>query len=358
MKKVVIFLVTLAFIGLSSNVQAQTVIVEKTSESTILRGAKLDAKFEWLGRNAESHNIYIVEVNANENIAPRTFEYKGAINITIILRGDSINRTIRLTSNGTMFTIKSNVTFILDNNITLRGHSQNTGNMVNVEGGIFKMNDGATITGNKGESGVYVRWGTFEMIGGVISENTAFEGGGVYNRGTFTLNGGMISGNTASNGGGVYNSGNFIISNGTISENAASNGGGISIYGDFEMNGGTISGNDASLSGGGVYVFWQFNSAIFNMRGGTITNNTATEYGGGVYVNNNKFTKISGTITGYNSDPDNGNVVKDNNGVLPRRGHAVYVKKGDFLGDKERRKETTVGMKVNLSSDNDANWDQ
>jgi hypothetical protein len=128
-----------------------TVTTNVTGEGTVLSGtANLSAKLAWLDRSAESHNTYIVEVNANENINPYTFNYSGAINITVILRGVGNNRTIRLSKNGTMFTINGNVTFILENNITLRGHSQNTGSMVSVEGGIFRMNTGSVITGNGG----------------------------------------------------------------------------------------------------------------------------------------------------------------------------------------------------------------
>ena len=325
---------------------APTVTV--TSEGNVIRGATLAAKLEWLDRNAESHNTYIVEVSANENIAPRTLEYRGAINITVVLIGDGTNRTIRLVSNGDMFTVRPNVTFVLDNNVTLHGHSQNSGNMVSVNGGIFKMNAGTTITGNQGGGGVYVSSGTFEMNGGTISNNgksTNFNGGGVDNRSIFTMNGGIISGNTASDGGGVYNSGTFTMNNGTISGNTANNGGGVEHrYGTFTMNAGTVSGNNANR-GGGVYVeHWR----NFTMRGGTITNNTAMEYGGGVYGD---ITKTGGTITGYNSDPDNGNVVRDNNGVLARRGHAVFV-------NENRRKERSSGTHVDLSNNNTENWEQ
>jgi len=320
----------------SSGGASGTVSTNVTSDGTILAGtANLAAKLAWLDRNAESHNTYIIEINANENIAPRTLEYTGAINITIILRGDSANRTIRLSSNGDMFTVCSNVTLILDNNITLQGHNGNGGNMVTVNGGTLKMNTGSTITGNTTSGGVYVRSGTFDMTGGIISGNgkpTDFMGGGVDVRGTFTMSGGTISGNNASIGGGVY------------------------VTGTFTMTGGTISSNNASGSGGGVYVGWLYNTSSFTMRGGTINNNTAVEYGGGVYVSSDgtSFTKTGGIITGYNSDSSNGNMVNDGSGVISRRGHAVYVSSRSSI----KRKETTAGPEVNLSKDSADNWDQ
>ena len=80
------------------------------------------------------------------------------------------------------------------------------------------------------------------------------------------------------------------------------------------------------------------------MRGGTITGNTAISMAGGVYVSIYvvTFTKTGGIITGYNSDQSNGNVVRDGDGVLARKGHAVYV-------TDNTRKETTAGQGVNLS---------
>ena len=300
--------------------------VEPPITGTVVPGNSLAEKLAWLNRSAESHNTYIIEVTANENIAPHTFEYRGAINITVVLRGVGANRTIRLSSNGTMFTVSENVTFILDNNITLQGHNGNNGSMVRVEGGTFMMRTGSTITGNINTStvysggGVYVAWGTFELNGGTISGNTASRGGGVYvdnYRNTVTMNAGTISNNTASrDGGGVFVNNQI-----------------------FTMNGGTISGNTAN-QGGGVY-----GDGSFTMGGGTISGNTARENGGGVYINSPpySFTKRGGTITGYNSDQNNGNVVKDEGGnVLARRGHAIWIRENT-------RKETTAGPGVNLT---------
>jgi hypothetical protein len=189
--------------------------------------------------------------------------------------------------------------------------------MVYVNGGIFQMNNGSVIKGNTG-GGVGKSGGTFEMNGGTISGNTAYNGGGV--DGDFTMNGGTISGNTAqSSGGGVYGS-------------------------NFTMNGGTISGNTA-IHGGGVCCDGWWSSDKFTMNGGTITGNTASEYGGGV---KGKINKIGGTITG--NDTSGGNVVKDSQGTISRKGHAVYV------GD-SKRKETTAGPSHNLNSDSDTGWD-
>ncbi|MDR0436985.1 MAG: InlB B-repeat-containing protein [Bacteroidales bacterium] len=319
--------------------------VTTTSEGTLIRESTLSRKLDWLERNVESHNTYIVEVNANENIAPRTLEYRGAINVTIILRGDHVNRTIRLQSHGTMFTVNPNITFVLDNNITLHGHRGNTNNsVVFVNNGTFIMKTGATITGNLsntcGGAVCVDRSGTFEMRGGTISANTGSEGGGVNVHGTFTMSGGVITDNTASRAGGVN----------------------VQWGGTFTMTGGVISENNARGSGGGVRVA----GGTFTMRGGTITSNAATEYGGGVFIEQGNFVKTNGTITGFNSDRDNGNVVKDHSGTLARRGHAVYVNHvyirlnpntWDYHNGAVRR-ETTAGATVNLSTESINNWDQ
>ena len=218
-----------------------------TNEGTFLRGADLTFKLDWLQKNAESHKIYIVEVNAAEDIAPnKTIVGANIINITVIIRGIGENRTIRLLSHGRMFTVNSSVTLTLDNNITLQGHSDNTDALIYVNGGTFRMNTGATITGNIRTAG---------------NSN----GGGVFvNSGTFTMNNGTISGNTASNGGGVYVNG-----------------------GAFNMIGGTITNNTATAYGGGVCVNLEAGS-VFSKTGGTIT--------GGSQSNENRVRDNSGAL--------------------------------------------------------------
>jgi hypothetical protein len=70
-----------------------------------------------------------------------------------------------------------------------------------------------------------------------------------------------------------------------------------------------------------------------------------------VYLGGGAFTKSGGTITGYNSDQNNGNVVKDDAGnVIARNGHAVWV-------NQNLRKETTAGPGINLSNRDSGRWD-
>jgi len=260
---------------------------------TMVPGHSLSDKLTWLQRSADSHNTYVIEVNADESIPPHTFQFTGGINITIALRGVGTNRTIRLRSHGSMFTVNSNVTFILENNIILQGHNGNNGSMIVVNGGTFRMNTGSTITSNNTSAyggAVRVDNGTFEMTGGTISGNTASShGGGVFTRRSFTMAGGIIIGNTAPNGGGVYSEGTFTI------------------------------------------------------RSGTITGNIARINGGGVHIGSGTFTKSGGSITGYSSDQSSGNVVKDDDGyIIARNGHAVFI-------SSTIRKETSAGPEARMS---------
>jgi len=239
-----------------------------------------------------------------------------------------------------MFTVEANVTFILDNNIILHGHRQNSESpMVDVNGGVFKMNAGSTITGNNG-SGVFISRGTFEMMGGTISDNS----------GNTNVRSTDFSG---SSGGGVsLYRGTFIMNDGIITRNSAINGGGVHIFKDvigreqeFIMRGGIISENTATR-GGGVCLE---NFASFTMRGGTIANNTAREYGGGVYMKSTHFEKTGGIITGYSNEPDNGNAVRDETGIIARRGHAIFVDGLGLASSSNLRKESTSGLRNNMS---------
>jgi len=353
----------------------------------------LTEELDLLESNAVSGGTYPIEVLPNETIGPRTLYYSGRSNITINLWSNS-PCTITLASAGSLFTVNSGVTLILDGGITLKGMSGNDSALVYVRsGGTLIMNNNSTITGNISSpstvygGGVYVD-GTFTMNGGTISSNSTSNssgygggGGGVFlNSGTFTMSGGTISNNTVSSGGGaVYvRSGTFTMSGGTISNNSTSSnnsgggavhvssgtfrmndgtisgntassyvGGGVHVSGGtFRMDNGTISGNNASSNGGGVYVgSTSSDSKNFLMNGGTITGNTAQTNGGGVYVytSYSNFNKSGGTITAYSSGSTSGN--RAVNGA----GHAVYA---PVTGGSAKRKETTAGPGVNLTFNN------
>jgi len=308
-----------------------------------------------------SGDEYYIVLGADETISPTTLNYSGK-KVGITLQGYGSERAITLSSNGSMFTVNSGVTLTLDENITIVGQSTNianTASLVNVYNGNLIINNGAKINWNDNVAdystggGVNVSGGTFTMNGGKITDNTAKWGGGVYvSSGTFIMNGGEITDNTA------YGSPTFFNSS------SSSSGGGVSVGGTFTMNGGQISGNTANATagafyssarsyGGGVYI----GSGTFTISGGQISGNTASSsnsasittsagsYGGGVYVSSSTFIKSgSGIITGYASDTENGNTVKENNIIQNNKGHAVYV----YSSGKCR--ETTAEPEVNLDS--------
>jgi hypothetical protein len=310
-------------------------------------GTTLGTALDWLKDNAVADTDYTVLLGDDEILPPwilggsasANTVFSGLTGVTLTLKGDTAERVIQLSGQGNLFRVNSGVTLILDQNITLRGRSDNNTSLVYVYDSTLEMNAGAKIIGNTASSeggGVFVAYGTVTMGGGEISGNTASAsatayGGGVYiSSGTFTMNGGKISGNTASsytagysnNGGGVYISGGtFTMNSGEISDNTATSGGpsyGGGVYissGAFTMNSGKISSNNNTAAsgysspGGGVYI----SGGTFTMNSGEISDNTATS-GGGVYVNRGTVTMSNGEISGNTASSSGGGVYVNFNG--------------------------------------------
>jgi hypothetical protein len=244
---------------------------------------------------SSAEDNFTITVTADLSIDPVSLTDAGYSGKTITLKGDRSERTMSLSSTGSLFTVGSGVTLILENNITLMGRSDNIDSLVKVDSGNLIMNNGAKITGNttsSGGGGVHINSGDFTMNGGSITDNE-------------------VLANNHNGGGGVYiNNGTFTINNGDISSNRASStnayvdvGGGVCVMedGTFIMNGGKIRDNTASVSGyyadagGGI---WLIDSGIFSMTGGEISGNTAsssyssiTFAGGGVCMNSGTLTK-------------------------------------------------------------------
>jgi len=169
------------------------VLAGKNNPVAIQMYYTLAAQLSWLETNAKSNTSYTLDMGANETIAPHILSYDDKSGITITLKGVGANRTVSLSSNGSMFTVDSGVTLVLGENITLKGRNNNNTSLVHVnQSGTLRMNAGSIITGNiaAGQSG------------GGLSVN---EGG------TFTMTGGEISGNTAGWGGGVIKGGSIIV---------------------------------------------------------------------------------------------------------------------------------------------------
>jgi len=332
------------------------------NNETITMDQSLSAKLGWLSANAVDGGDYIFTVDNDGTLAPQNLSYNDK-KISITLKGDTQERIIRLSGNGSLFTINSGVTLILDNNITLEGSRSNNASLIIINnGGELIMNAGSGITGNtvKYGGGVYIAGGTFNMYGGEIHHNKVIESGGgvTVAGGKFYMYGGEIHHNEAGDiagdsgfAGGVDVTGEnvlFTMTGGKICNNTAFKGGGggvaMSTKPTFNMNGGTISGNTAG-QGGGVCAY----EGTFTMTGGEISKNTATNgSGGGVFMGStsNKFTKTGGTIHGYSAEDENSNTVKRNTVAVNGYGHAVYV---DFYPSK--RRETTAGPKDDLNSD-------
>jgi uncharacterized repeat protein (TIGR02543 family) len=367
--------------AVSGNITLTAGWTEPTSPIASIGANDVSAAISYVNTNAGTYTL-VIDSDTDINTAAQTL---AGVDLTI--KGIGRERTIKLSTNGSLFTVGSGVTLTLDDRITLQGHKENYNSLVKVEnGGILIMNEGAKITGNTitvldsgtGGGGVYVNGGKFTMDGGEISNNATHSdndsnvsGGGVYvNGGEFTMNNGTISMNTitcgvnaggSTKGGGVYiGSGTFIMEGGKIYENIAGPydsdsgggvyvgggtftmkdgeisgnktlyGGGVSVGGGtFTMEDGEISGNEAGY-GGGVFV----SEGTFIIDGGTISGNTASYgSGGGVYVGGGTFTKTGGTI--YGCDNLSGNrsnkVVDDSGDIQNRKGHAVYAR--SYLSD-------------------------
>jgi uncharacterized repeat protein (TIGR02543 family) len=338
-----------------------TVILYAVWYLSTVPGSNLSDKLLWLQANAISNIDYTVEINIDENIEPVDLFYDGKTDIGINLISADSERIIRPSSDGGLFTVWGGVTLILGDNITLKGHATNNNHLVQINNnGTLIMNAGSRIIDNSafittGSGGVYVtNGGTFIMNGGEISGNSTLNyGGGVHIRnGIFTMNSGKISGNSVSyHGGGVcIYYGTFTMNGGEISGNSASpNGGGVYVfYGTFIMNDGEISGNSATSnfitgSGGGVYMY----EGTFSMNGGEIFGNSALNSGGGVYIDTRvTFNKTNGTITSYQDNIVNGNMVKNNTSMpVNDKGHAIYVY---VSNTNNKRMENTSGSDTAL----------
>jgi hypothetical protein len=178
----------------------------------LVPGTTLAQKLDWINGNAVSETLYLVFVDVDESLAPRTLSYPGKRNVTIKLEGNG-SRTVTLSERGSLFTVERGVALILDNNLTLQGRSDNSTSLVRVNfGGSLEMKSGAKIIGNSAirGGGVYVNdGGTFTMSGGEISGNAS---GGVYLLdGTFSKTGGIITGYDWINGNGAQSYEDYAV---------------------------------------------------------------------------------------------------------------------------------------------------
>jgi hypothetical protein len=116
----------------------------------------------WLKDNAADNTDYTILLKADEslpswtlggNAAGTTTAANGKTGVTITLKGKDAVRTVQLSGTGSLFTVNSGVTLILDENITLMGKSNNTVSLVRVNSnGSLEMGGNAKITGNTASS--------------------------------------------------------------------------------------------------------------------------------------------------------------------------------------------------------------
>jgi len=264
-------------------------------------------KLTWLKSNAQSGGSYVIEIDRNivKFGGPcaglfatcGNLSYKDKDNITITIKNVGENSTIIREEPGSVFSVGSGVTLILEGNITLQGPTNirpleynKTKSLVNVSsGGTFIMNEGSAITG------------------GMYMGSHMCDGGGVHvsSGGTFIMKGGTISRNVS-----------FPIPDAALAS---------------ASKGKATNWTKVECKGGGVYVSGK--SSLFGKESPSGT-----------------FTKTGGTITGYASDPENGNVIRDFNGnnVVPNMGHAIY-----FGGKEKKSIDTTVGPEMSFNFSND-----
>ena len=173
----------------------------ETKEETV-PGKSFADKVQWLRSNADSRECYVLELGAGRESAGPVSLPSG---YSVRIRGVGSSPTvIELSGSGSLFTVSSGCTLVLDKNVSLAGRSSNTSALVKVDGGRLIMKAGSKISGNGGR-GVSVASsysrddGTFIMNGGEISGNT---GGGVSvgENGTFRMVNGTIYGSDAGEG--------------------------------------------------------------------------------------------------------------------------------------------------------------
>jgi acetyltransferase-like isoleucine patch superfamily enzyme len=165
---------------------------------TVYTANTTDTFRQAIGRiNADIAGSYAINITGS--LASTTVTFATNADKTIIVEGDSTNRSIYNDGSNALFTIPGGITLVLGNNITLNGNNKVTPAVIIEAGGVLTMNSGSTITGAR-LRGVYMDGGTFTMAGGTISGNSAKSnsfydtyGGGVrVGDGSFFKTGGTI----------------------------------------------------------------------------------------------------------------------------------------------------------------------
>ncbi|MDR0302183.1 MAG: penicillin-binding protein activator LpoB, partial [Treponema sp.] len=121
--------------GQTQTVQIPSQSTAQTSAQSkviIVEGASLAEKLQWIEANAANDTEYRVEVTANESLSAPVLSYPRRRYVTIRLISNGGEKVLSLTGSGSIFTIESDVTLILDNGITLQGRKGNNASLVTV----------------------------------------------------------------------------------------------------------------------------------------------------------------------------------------------------------------------------------
>jgi hypothetical protein len=151
-------------------------------------------------RNGGNNKVHTITVTGNVSIPASSESTFGSVtSVTIALEGRG---TLSPSANGSLLFIGGRQT-IIAKDLTLKGRDGNSSSVVRIEGGTFRMEGRASVTGNirsgSGGGGVTVNAGTFTM-----QDNASVSGNkggitGVYvnSGGIFIMSGGTISSNTS-----------------------------------------------------------------------------------------------------------------------------------------------------------------
>lgn len=228
----------------------------------------------------------------------------------------TLNKTITITNNITMYG--------LDFNHTITRDPSFTGVMFNVIGtlslGDIKNGSDENILLTYDGNGVnvtatapmfyIVKGGSLNTYEGFSVVNAKSSSGGnvFYNEGTANINGGVFTGNESTTDAAViYNNvGDADITGGIFDSNLCASKGGV-IYNNFghiNISGGTFTNNEAKLYGGVIYSLGKLGSytsdtereAIITISGTALLTANKAKAGGVFYVNSGKLIMNGGTI--------------------------------------------------------------
>ena len=283
-------------------------------------GANVAEKLQFIASQSKSNAEYVVTVRNDETLSPQIVTSLGN-NVTVTLRGASVNnvKTLSLNGNGSLLTVSNGITLKLEN-IVLRGHSSNNTTLVRVD-------SRATLIINENV---------------VISDN---------------------NNTTTSGGGGIYVDNGFLIMNkGLITRNSSLAGAGIFVINDaiVNINGGEISNNVARSQGGAIYINIYDSTgknSMVTMTGGVMSQNKATQHDGGAVFFTTGFTRdvacfrkiaaegrtTSGIIYGSDASSSLANTAG---------------RYGAVISNWNKSRDRTLGETDEISSENSVGWGQ